>query len=89
MRPVETPLSQRPIRWITFCAAQRRNQGKVCHLTGRQQFFSRPAPLATEMGADAVHIGKTIHPHPTLGESIGLAADVANGSCKDLPPARK
>ncbi|GEM_PF-3409375 len=29
------------------------------------------------MGADAVDIGKTIHPHPTLGESIGMAAEVA------------
>ncbi|MDO9434121.1 dihydrolipoyl dehydrogenase [Hydrogenophaga sp.] len=45
--------------------------------------------LAIEMGADAVDIGKTIHPHPTLGESIGLAAEVAHGSCTDVPPARK
>jgi dihydrolipoamide dehydrogenase len=45
--------------------------------------------LAIEMGADAVDIGKTIHPHPTLGESIGMAAEVADGSCTDLPPTRK
>ena len=45
--------------------------------------------LAIEMGADAVDIGKTIHPHPTLGESIGMAAEIAHGSCTDLPPARK
>jgi dihydrolipoamide dehydrogenase len=45
--------------------------------------------LAIEMGADAVDIGKTIHPHPTLGESIGMAAEVAHGSCTDLPPARR
>ena len=45
--------------------------------------------LAIEMGADAIDIGKTIHPHPTLGESIGMAAEVAHGSCTDLPPARK
>ena len=45
--------------------------------------------LAIEMGADAVDIGKTIHPHPTLGESIGLAAEVAHGSCTDLPPPRR
>ena len=44
--------------------------------------------LAIEMGADAVNIGKTINPHPTLGESIGMAAEVAHGSCTDLPPAR-
>ena len=45
--------------------------------------------LAIEMGADAVDIGKTIHPHPTLSESIGMAAEVAHGTCTDLPPQRK
>jgi len=45
--------------------------------------------LAIEMGADAVDIGKTIHPHPTLGESIGLAAEAHHGSCTDLPPSKK
>jgi dihydrolipoamide dehydrogenase len=45
--------------------------------------------LAIEMGADAVDIGRTIHPHPTLGESVGLAAEAAEGVCTDLPPARR
>lgn len=45
--------------------------------------------LAIEMGADMVDIGKTIHPHPTLGESVGMAAEVAHGTCTDLPPPRK
>ncbi|MGC4079883.1 MAG: dihydrolipoyl dehydrogenase [Rubrivivax sp.] len=45
--------------------------------------------LAIEMGADEVDIGRTIHPHPTLGESLGLAAEAAHGSCTDLPPARR
>ena len=45
--------------------------------------------LAIEMGADSVDIGKTIHPHPTLGESVGMAAEVAHGSCTDLPPQKK
>ena len=45
--------------------------------------------LAIEMGCDAADIGKTIHPHPTLGETIGLAAEVALGTCTDLPPQRK
>ncbi|ETD72527.1 dihydrolipoamide dehydrogenase [Pelistega indica] len=45
--------------------------------------------LAVEMGADATDIGKTIHPHPTLGESVGMAAEVAHGSCTDLPPQKK
>jgi hypothetical protein len=45
--------------------------------------------LDIEMGADAVDIRKTIHPHPTLGESIGMAAEIAHGSCTDVPPARR
>jgi dihydrolipoamide dehydrogenase len=45
--------------------------------------------LAVEMGADAVDIGRTIHPHPTLGESVGLAAEVAEGVCTDVPPPRR
>ncbi len=45
--------------------------------------------LAIEMGADSVDIGKTIHPHPTLGESIGMAAEVADGHCTDVPPVKK
>ncbi|MFO0481368.1 MAG: dihydrolipoyl dehydrogenase, partial [bacterium] len=45
--------------------------------------------LAIEMGCDSVDIGKTIHPHPTLGESIGLAAEAAEGTCTDLPPPRR
>ena len=45
--------------------------------------------LAIEMGADAADIGHTIHPHPTLGESIGMAAEVFEGVCTDLPPVKK
>mgnify|MGYP000122445910 CR=1 FL=1 len=45
--------------------------------------------LAVEMGADAADIGKTIHPHPTLCESVGMAAEVFEGVCTDVPPARK
>jgi dihydrolipoamide dehydrogenase len=45
--------------------------------------------LAIEMGADGADIGKTIHPHPALGESIGMAAEVAHGRCTDLPPVRR
>lgn len=45
--------------------------------------------LAIEMGCDPVDIGKTIHPHPTLGESIGMAAEVFEGACTDLPPQKK
>ena len=45
--------------------------------------------LAIEMGADPEDIGKTIHPHPTLGESVGLAAEVFEGVCTDLMPVKK
>ncbi|WP_416051930.1 dihydrolipoyl dehydrogenase [Cupriavidus basilensis] len=45
--------------------------------------------LAVEMGCEPADIGKTIHPHPTLGESIGMAAEVFEGHCTDLPPVKK
>ena len=45
--------------------------------------------LAVEMGADATDIGKTIHPHPTTAESVGMAAEAFEGVCTDLPPQRK
>jgi dihydrolipoyl dehydrogenase len=45
--------------------------------------------LAVEMGCVPADIGKTIHPHPTLGESIGMAAEVFEGHCTDLPPQKK
>src|SRR5690625_2705786 len=45
--------------------------------------------LAIEMNADPVDIARTIHPHPTLGESIGMAALAVDGACTDLPPVRK
>ncbi|HXH02417.1 MAG TPA: dihydrolipoyl dehydrogenase [Candidatus Competibacteraceae bacterium] len=45
--------------------------------------------LAIEMGCDPADIGMTIHPHPTLCESVGLAAEVFEGVCTDLPPQRK
>ena len=47
------------------------------------------AVLALEMGADMEDIGLSIHPHPTLNETIGLAAEMAYGSITDLLPPRK
>jgi dihydrolipoamide dehydrogenase len=47
------------------------------------------AVLALEMGADMEDIGLTIHPHPTLNETIGLAAEMAHGSITDLIPPKK
>jgi dihydrolipoamide dehydrogenase len=40
--------------------------------------------LAIEMGANATDVGLTIHPHPTLSESVGMAAEVAEGVATDL-----
>jgi len=42
-------------------------------------------------GMVGIHAGdsKMIHPHPTLGEGIGMAAEITHGSCTDVPPARK
>ena len=45
--------------------------------------------LAIEMGCDAADVGHTIHPHPTLGESVDMAAEVYEGACTDLPAAKK
>ncbi len=45
--------------------------------------------LAVEMGADAADIGNTIHPHPTLSESVGMAAELFEGVCTDLPAQKK
>jgi dihydrolipoamide dehydrogenase len=46
--------------------------------------------LAIEMGAEASDIGLTIHPHPTLSESVGMAAEVYEGTITDLYlPRRK
>jgi dihydrolipoamide dehydrogenase len=47
------------------------------------------AALAIEMGADAHDIGLTIHPHPTLSETIGMAAEMFDGSITDLIAPRK
>jgi len=44
---------------------------------------------AIEMGSDATDIGKTIHPHPTLSESVGMAAEMFEGVCTDMLPQRK
>jgi len=45
--------------------------------------------LAIEMGAEAADIGLTIHPHPTLSESVGMAAEVYEGTITDLYVPKK
>ncbi|MCB1335082.1 MAG: dihydrolipoyl dehydrogenase [Roseivivax sp.] len=45
--------------------------------------------LAIEMGADAVDLGHTIHPHPTLSETVNFAAEMFEGTITDLMPPKK
>ena len=47
------------------------------------------AALAIEMGADAADIGATIHPHPTLSETVGMGAEAFEGTITDLYLPRK
>ena len=47
------------------------------------------AVLALEMGAVAGDLALTVHPHPTLSETMGLAADLIEGTITDLPQPRK
>ena len=56
--------------------------------TGAGDLISELA-LAIDMGADATDIGRTIHPHPTLGESVGMAAELYEGVCTDLPAVKR
>jgi dihydrolipoamide dehydrogenase len=73
---------------LIFDAGHHRIVGGGIVGTGAGDLISELA-LAVEMGADATDIGKTIHPHPTLGESVGMAAEAFEGVCTDLPPQRK
>jgi dihydrolipoamide dehydrogenase len=73
---------------LIFDAETHRIVGGAIVGTGAGDLISEVA-LAIEMGADAVDIGKTIHPHPTLGETVGMAAEVQEGVCTDVMPPRK
>jgi dihydrolipoamide dehydrogenase len=73
---------------LIFDAESHRILGGGIVGTGAGDLISEIA-LAIEMGADATDIGRTIHPHPTLSESIGMSAEAFEGVCTDLPPQRK
>ncbi|MCQ9616277.1 dihydrolipoyl dehydrogenase [Paenalcaligenes niemegkensis] len=73
---------------LLFDAETKRILGGSIVGTGAGDLISEVA-LAIEMGADSVDIAKTIHPHPTLGESVGMAAAAALGACTDIPPVRR
>ncbi len=47
------------------------------------------AALAIEMGADAEDIGLTVHPHPTLSETVAFAAEMFEGTITDLIAPKK
>jgi dihydrolipoamide dehydrogenase len=47
------------------------------------------ATLAIEMGADAADIGLTVHPHPTLSETVGMSAEAFEGTITDLLPKKR
>jgi dihydrolipoamide dehydrogenase len=73
---------------LIFDAESHRVVGGGIVGTGAGDLISELA-LAVEMGADATDIGKTIHPHPTLSESVGMGAELFEGVCTDLPPQKK
>ena len=73
---------------LLFDAGTHRIVGAGIVGTGAGDLISELA-LAIEMGADATDIGKTIHPHPTTSESVGMAAELYEGVCTDLPPQKK
>jgi dihydrolipoamide dehydrogenase len=73
---------------LIFDAETHRVVGGAIVGTGAGDLISEIA-LAIEMGADATDIGSTIHPHPTLSESVGFSAEVFEGVCTDMPPQRK
>src|SRR5690625_1401237 len=73
---------------LIFDAETNRIIGGAIVGTGAGDMIGEVA-LAIEMGADQLDIAHTIHPHPTLGESIHMAAAASLGVCTDLPPQRK
>jgi dihydrolipoamide dehydrogenase len=71
-----------------FCAETHRLLGAGIVGTNAGELIAE-ATLALEMGADMADIGLTIHPHPTLSETLGLAAEMAEGTITDLLPPKK
>ncbi len=73
---------------LVFDAETHRILGGSIVGTGAGDLISELA-LAIEMGADATDIGSTIHPHPTTSESVGMAAELYEGVCTDMPPQKR
>jgi len=68
---------------LIFEPATRRLLGGGIVGTNAGELISEVA-LAIEMGADAADIGLTVHPHPTLSETVAFAAEAAEGTLTDL-----
>jgi dihydrolipoamide dehydrogenase len=73
---------------LVFDAETHRVLGGGIVGTGAGDLISEIAH-AIEMGSDATDLGKTIHPHPTLSESVGMSSEAFEGVCTDLPPQKK
>ena len=73
---------------LLFDKASRRLLGAAIVGVNAGELISE-AVLAYEMGADAADIGLTVHPHPTLSETLSFAAEMAEGSITDLYVPRK
>jgi len=71
-----------------FCAETHRLLGAGITGPNAGELIAEAA-LALEMGADMADIGLTIHPHPTLSETLGFAAEMAEGTITDLLPPKK
>jgi len=71
-----------------FCAKTHRLLGAAISGPNAGELIAE-AMLAIEMGADMADIGMTIHPHPTLSETLGFAAEMAEGTITDLLPPKK
>ena len=83
---------QRPRRRLHEAALrrQRRTASSAAASSARTPAISSARLRSrSRWAATPVDIGKTIHPHPTLSESVGMAAEVFEGVCTDLPPPRK
>ncbi|MDM7323046.1 MAG: dihydrolipoyl dehydrogenase [Gammaproteobacteria bacterium] len=73
---------------VLFCADTHRLLGAAIVGPNAGELIAEAA-LALEMGADMTDIGLTIHPHPTLSETLGFAAEMAEGTITDLLPPKK
>ena len=73
---------------LIFDAGDERVIGGAIVGTNAGDLISEVA-LAIEMGADAVDLSHTIHPHPTLSETVNFAAEMFEGTITDLMPPKK